>query len=367
MASHGCLTPLPNRGREFGRKPAWLCLVLLSLGVTAAFPADAQENPNQRTLGISSESGTQFIEGVTISALDNAPIAGVRLELLVMGGAIRATAFSDKEGRFVFTGLRQSRTYQISARHPDYQEKVERVEIYSTSDYSLRLVLSPRSELGVSAGPETMPVWALQIPADARKEYGRGLEALRKGKAKQAIPLLQAAITLYPDYAGAYGLLGRALLMEADQDAASRAFQKALEIDPKLPEVAYYLGFISSAQGRDEEGLQFLLQAKSLRPEDWRVNFELGQVYLRMGEWAVAEQCLRQAASEPRDSPRLYLLIINALARQEKLPEALAAMNDYLERFPKDKFADQVRGKRELLEAELRKTAAAPPQDPAKQ
>jgi tetratricopeptide (TPR) repeat protein len=315
------------------------------------------------------EVGAQFIEGVVVSAVDNSPVAGARLELMVgvLGGAIRATAFSDKDGRFIFQGLQDANSYRITARHPDYADTAERVEILSSSIYSLRLVMSPKGELGASAGPETVPVWALQIPSEARKTCDQGVEELKKKKAAKAIPHLQKAVDLYPGYALAFKLLGTAYSMEGQPEAAIKALKRALEIDPKLPEAAYYLGTILSSEGRDQEALEYLLQAKSLRSDDWRVLFELGQVYLRVDDWALAEQCLRQAASQPRDSPRLYVLLINALALQDKLPEALVAMNDFLDRFPKDKFAEKVRDKRELIKEELQKRSAAVPQEPPNQ
>ncbi len=48
---------------------------------------------------------------------------------------------------------------------------------------------------------------------------------------------------------------------------------------------------------------------------------------------------------------------MNVLALQEKYPEALAEMEKFLRMFPQDSFAPQVRQKRDLLKAQIEKTA----------
>jgi tetratricopeptide (TPR) repeat protein len=361
MASCKCPRLLLNAEPAFRRQAALPWLVLLGFVAGGFSSAAAQVNPNQRTIGIIQGSGSYLIEGVVLSAEGEVAIGGVRLELLVTGGATKETAFTDPDGRFIFAGL-NSGGYRISARHPDYRDKVERVEIYSGSIHNLRILLSAKDE---ARGPETahsLPLWALQIPPEAKKEHDRGVEQLQKGKTEKAIAHLRDAIDLYPDYAGAYGLLGTAHLKMNKQDAAVEAFEKALEIDPKLPEAAFGLGAIYSAQERYGEARDYLLQARSLRPEDWRISFELGQVYLRMGQLDEAEASLRQAVSAHEEFARSHLLLINALALQEKYPECLLAMEHYLQLFPKDQFAEQVQRKHDLLKAELEKASTAPPQ-----
>jgi len=347
--------------RAFRPKASLPGLVLLSLVAGGFCSASAQVNPNQRTLGTIPLSGSYMIEGVVLSAEGEAAIGGVRLELMVTGGATKETAFTDTDGRFIFTGLNTG-GYRINAIHPDYQEKVERVEIYSGSLHNLRIFLSAKGGPRAPETSRTLPLWALQIPPEARKEHDRGVKQLEKGKTKEAIAHLQDAIDLYPDYAGAYGLLGMAHLKEADHGAAIKAFEKALEIDSKLPEAAFGLGAIYSAQERYGEARDYLLQARSLRPEDWRISLELGQVYLRMGQLGDAETSLRQAVSAHEEFARSHLLLINALALQDKYPECLLAMERYLQLFPKDQFAEQVQRKHDLLKAELEKGPTAPPQ-----
>ncbi len=52
---------------------------------------------------------------------------------------------------------------------------------------------------------------------------------------------------------------------------------------------------------------------------------------------------------------------LNVLAGQEKFPETLAAMENFLKLFSEDRFAPQVRQKRDLLKAHIEKPAGAQP------
>ncbi len=66
---------------------------------------------------------------------------------------------------------------------------------------------------------------------------------------------------------------------------------------------------------------------------NWRVHYQLGEIYWRMGDWAKAEENLRRAVELHGKFPRIHLLLINALAGQEKYAELLAAMETFLKLF----------------------------------
>lgn len=354
----------PPRGARFPSSACWFWALLLACFVV---PLSAQENPDQRTIGHGPSWRVFYIEGLVVDEGSGSPIRGVRLHLFsFQSGGILSTVDSDRDGRFVFLNLRGG-GYQILANHSGYEDKTFPIELFAAETH-VRIPLSRRLLRGqepMAAGP--VGVWALNIPAKAEKEFDWAVQRLKKKEAKKAIEHLQAAVAIYPEYAGAHSLLGTAHLMMRGTEEAKESFQRALEIDGNLADACLGLGALHSAEERFEQSEKLLIRARQLRPDSWVVEYELGQLYWRMGEWVKAEERLRQAAAEPHEVPRLYLLLINVLALQEKYPETLAAMDDFLKRFSQNKFAEQVRGKRELLKAELRKTAAAPPRDSPKQ
>jgi tetratricopeptide (TPR) repeat protein len=321
--------------------------------------AQAQVNLDRRTLGRSQLGRSLYIEGQVVSQADNSPLQGVRLRLTERSGATIATSFTDKEGKFVFLHLNRG-NYFITAVQPSYREKTQQVGIFDVPTQDVRIVLL--KETGEQRTDHGLPVpaWALKIPGRAQREYKKGLKELQEGKHKKSIAYLQAAIRLYPQYASAYSALATVHLKLGDQEAAMAVFERALEIDEKLPDACFGLGVLYNAQKRFGDAVRYLLRARMLRLQDWHAHYELGQAYGGVADWPKAEASLRRARELHSDFPRTHLLLINALALQNKYDATLAAMENYLRLFPQDSFTPQVRQKRDLLQAELEKKPLPP-------
>ena len=138
--------------------------------------------------------------------------------------------------------------------------------------------------------------------------FGRGTELLHQGNAPEAIPLLEKAHTLKPNHidatinlSGAYILAGKfkkavalleplgerepdnpmvwtnlgaaylgnpVLAREQDQRRAIAAFERALEIQPAVPNVAYNIGLIYRDRQETEEAAGWFRQAVKDNPND---------------------------------------------------------------------------------------------------
>ncbi len=321
--------------------------------------AQAQVNLDRRTLGRSQVGRSLYIEGQVVSQADNSPLQGVRLRLTERRGVPIATSFTDKEGRFVFLYLNRG-SYVITAVQPGFREKTQQVEILDVPTQGVRLLLLKETGEQGTAHGLPVPAWALKIPGRAQREYKKGLKELQEGKGEKSIAHFEAAIRLYPDYAAAYTALARTHLQLGEAEAAAGAFEKALEIDEKLSDALFGLGVLCNAQKRFGDAVRYLLRARMLRPQDWRVHYQLGQGYGGVADWPKAEASLRRARELHSDFSRTHLLLINALVLQDKYDAALAAMENYLRLFPQDSFAPRVRQKRDLLQAELGKKPLPP-------
>lgn len=72
---------------------------------------------------------------------------------------------------------------------------------------------------------------------------------LDQGKAAEAVPLLEKAVTIAPQCADCHGKLGRALEATGRRDAAVTELEKAVALDPKNAHLHYALGHAYQAAG----------------------------------------------------------------------------------------------------------------------
>lgn len=302
------------------------------------------------------------VEGHVVTQDGRTPVASARVTLYSVKGMAVANQVTSDDGLFVFSDL-PSGVYNITVSHPAYQEQNYSLDISVIAPRDVRIALVPRQGPPIPATQQMrpLPVWATRIPEEARKKYEAGTRELQRGKNQPAVEALLKAVELYPEYAAAHSALGMAYLALRKQKEAQDAFATALKVDDHLPEACIGMASVHNAAQRFAEALPLLQRALAMVPQQWRVHYELGQAHLGLEDFPQAEQNLLEARKLYPAFARTHLLLINVLALQEKLPATLAAMDEYLKRFPSDAFAPQVRLKRESLRRELQKSSARPP------
>jgi tetratricopeptide (TPR) repeat protein len=119
------------------------------------------------------------------------------------------------------------------------------VDVTQSIDTSPSVVAFPKSRLNTDAvepqnypGSSIVSVVALSIPDRARKEFIKGNEALQRRDFVQARDRLTKAVSLYPQFAGAYNNLAVAFAHLGDHEREREALQKALDLNDHF-ELAY--------------------------------------------------------------------------------------------------------------------------------
>lgn len=338
----------------------WLCLAAAIVAVSAQAQVTPQKPPETRLPG----GGSLYsIEGRVTAEDEFTPIRNVRVTLYDFRGAARGTQHTDDQGIFAFYDL-PGGIYKLTTRHGTYQEQTFEVDVSFASRRDVRLVIDPQpvgaKPVAISTRP--LPAWMARIPDRARKSHDAGMREFAASNYKESQVHFEEATKLYPEYASAHSALGAALLAQKKQREAAAAFTAALKVDPHLLEACMALGSLYNADKKFAEAQPLLLTARRLRASDWRIHYQLAETFMGAEDWLQAEDSLRETARLHAEAPaRVHLLLINALVRQDKYREALAAMDGYLERFPEDSFAKQVRSKRDALRDELKKAAAQAP------
>jgi tetratricopeptide (TPR) repeat protein/TolB-like protein/DNA-binding winged helix-turn-helix (wHTH) protein len=160
------------------------------------------------------------------------------------------------------------------------------------------IALSPESELLLAAQP-TQDIDAydfyLQGRGYWRRPHNDAVLAAAQG-------LFQRAIDLDPQFADAYAgmcttLLARFVLESASSwfEQAEKACNRALTLDPDLPEVRIALGNLYRLSGQMGDAILEFEQARKIDPGSDAAALGLGQVYSETGRYEDAERELRRA------------------------------------------------------------------------
>ncbi len=117
----------------------------------------------------------------------------------------------------------------------------------------------------------------------------------------------ERALQLDPDLSDAHASRGLALFLRNEFDQAEFHLRRAIEIDPQLYDPHYNSGRLRFAQGRMEEAAADFREACAIVPEAFDSWYLLGMCYRRMGDEARARsadfECIEAAKRRVRSHP----------------------------------------------------------------
>ncbi len=218
------------------------------------------------------------------------------------------------------------------------------------------IILHPLSR----ASSLTVSATTLQAPPNARKAYGKGLEAMRLEKWDAAASEFGKAVKLYPKYAIAWYQLGLARQNKKDAAGAVEAWKEAQASDP-LRYVKPYENLTLAADRRGDwaESEKYSHLWIQLDPEDFPGAYLLNAVAnARMNKPEDAEKSAREGLRLDKDQkiPRMSYVLGLILMDKKAYAESAKCFRRYLELAPKASDADIVRQQLPDLEAKAAST-----------
>lgn len=114
-------------------------------------------------------------------------------------------------------------------------------------------------------------------------------QLMAKGEYEEAMPYVQRALELDPNYAPGYCHLGQVFYCRMMWDQAEVNFKKALALDFGLQEAHYNLALLYQRQRRFREALPFFKQVVLINPNDWESFLRMGQCTAELGNLTDAE------------------------------------------------------------------------------
>ena len=299
-------------------------LTLVAVLAFAAYPALAQD-----------------IQGVVRYAEGNDPVFNVPVQC--RGFGCTGYTYTDRNGKFRFR-FDVTGNYTISVEVPGYKPEVREVALVDkqSSEYIFFKLRRDPNATGEAAPPAKPAVIDPKVPAPARKEYEDGLKEVEAGQASKAIPHLEKAISLYPDFLQAHLMLGSAYMDDKQWDKAETALRRAVELDPKRSEGLFALGELYYQQKKYSEAEKPLVLGLQLQDNSWQGHYTLARVYMDAKAFDKAAPHMEKANKLRPEFAEGHFLAANIYLKTNNGEGALKEFEEYLRLAPKGKFAPQV-------------------------
>jgi len=136
-----------------------------------------------------------------------------------------------------------------------------------------------------------------QVPDHADGLNLLGILLYQRGRAADAVPLLQAAVRAAPSFAGAHHHLGLALQDQGETAAAIACLERALALKPDFPEALTHLGRLRQGEDHLDEAEALHRRALALNPDLPDAHTNLGFLYEDQARFAQAEACYRRVVA----------------------------------------------------------------------
>lgn len=278
------------------------------------------------------------------------PARNVSVRLERFSGGIVEEMYTDNVGRFRFGGLQRGYyTVIINA------EGFEPVRQHADLQVLFRAYLMFELKRTKAGNPDSsLVIIDARVPAPARDEFAKARAALLDKKASDALPHLEKAVLIYPDFFEAHLLLGTTHMKLRQWEKAESTLNRALEIKPDNPAALLSLGEVYWRQKRSDEAEKTLLEGLKLDDKAWQGYFTLTRLYWELGNIAKAGPAVGRTLQLKPDFAEAHLMAGNILLKVNQPERALTEYQEYLRLAPKGEFAGQTK---ELI-AKLSKAVA---------
>jgi tetratricopeptide (TPR) repeat protein len=305
-----------------------------------------QTSPTESTVEIHGQ--VRFAEG-------GAPAEQVlvRLESYDGGGSI-SEAFTDRLGKFSFTGLHKA-LYSVRVHQSGYSDAQQNVDMTTTTSGLVYLQLLREN----SRSTKTSATGSIDanVPPAAQKEFDKGVVALAQGgkeKTAFAAHCFEKAVSIYPKFVEARLKLGTAYMDLEQWDEAEKALLATIEEDPKAFNALFALSEIYLRQNKMADAERVLVQGLAIQDQSYLGHLNLARVYWEKArpvkDLAQARPALEKSYEEVKraltlhpDLAGAHLLKGNLLLRVGRANDALNEFNEYLRLDPNGPFAGETR------------------------
>jgi Tfp pilus assembly protein PilF len=320
-----------------------LSLAAQSMGTDPSVPSQSPFSSQSGMQGAhpgmnAARNETRSVSGA-IQDNQNNGLNDVRVELTDANGVVISSAYTNPSGHFEFTRIAPG-MYTVIATS-GLQQASERVDATNFSNsVNVRMQGVGKPADGISGN--SISIAQYRVPAKAREAYRKAHEAVEKGKLDDAHKHLTKALELCPNYADALTLHAVLELNHQDSQAAMVDLDKAIQADGNYAMAYLVMGSALNMQSKFDEAIRALQRGQSLSPDSWQAYFEMGKSYIGKADYPAALRQLERAQSlAPAEYPLIYLLRAHVLLAMKQFPEAMTALQAYLQKDPNGANSEQ--------------------------
>jgi len=176
----------------------------------------------------------------------------------------------------------------------------------------------------------------------ASKEMKRAVKALKAGDLKQGQKRLQNTEKLAPSSPQLKFLFGYLYFQKKDFDAAQKYLSEAATINPRYSQALILLGRVQLLRQQYGDASKNLEKAVEGDPDNWMAYNLLADSYFKQQQYQKAAEEAQLAVDKGRrDGAAAQLVLGQALANLGRTPQAIAALEAYLDTAPKSATAPQ--------------------------
>lgn len=165
---------------------------------------------------------------------------------------------------------------------------------------------------------------------------------LANGQPEAALPVLQKAIALDPDYADAHYNLSQAYERLNRRGEALLALQRYVELIPNDAEALDRLGLLYFNSGDTDEALRSFERALALKPEHSEAMRHLGMIYYGKRYYYLAAETLEKAVRLSPDSSQSHMILALSYFQLGQFEQARSAAERVLQITPQEEAAQQL-------------------------
>ncbi len=285
-----------------------------------------------------------------VTDTDGKPVSGATILIDRQGIAGHFEVKTDNKGQFLHAGLPTGQYKVTATKDGKPLMTLPSVTVRFGGDAEANFDLKNAAAAGAN-DEERKKIAEEKAKAEATKaSFEAARAALVAKNYDEAIRLFKEAAEKDPTQHVIFANLADAYSQSKKYDDAAASYRKAIELKPDESAYQNNLGIVLGNAGKIDEATQALQKAAELNPAGaGQSYYNLGAVLTNRGRTKEAGDAFKKAIEyNPQMAQAYYQLGISYFGAQDTIPQAIPALQKFLELAPTDPNAEAAK---QLLEA----------------